>query len=42
MMRVGTYGSTASNAANKDNTHFAGSGMLTVLRDNSGTMLSIR
>ncbi len=42
MQRVGTYGSSSSPAAHKDDTHFAGSGMLTVMHDNSGTMISLR
>ena len=37
--RVGTYGSTVSTAQHKDDAHFSGSGVLTVLRDNSGTIL---
>jgi len=40
--RVGTYGSTSSGATNKDDTHFEGAGMLTVLRDNSGTLIYMR
>ena len=39
MQRVGTYGAAGSGATHIDNTHFVGSGLLTVLRDNSGTML---
>ena len=39
--RAGTYGSTSSAAANKDDTHFAGTGVLTVLHDNSGTLLRV-
>jgi len=42
MMRVGTYGSTSSPAAVKDDEHFAGTGVLTVLRDNSGTIIKVR
>ena len=40
--RVGTYGSTSSPAAVKDDTHFSGTGILTVLRDNSGTLISVQ
>mgnify|MGYP003609728789 CR=1 FL=1 len=42
MQRVGTYGSTDSAAVHQDNTHFTGPGILTVLHDNSGTMISVR
>lgn len=41
MRRVGTYGSTSSSAANKDDTYFAGTGVLTVLHDKSGTLLRV-
>jgi len=41
MQRVGTYGSTSSGANHKDDTHFSGTGVLRVLHDNSGTMISI-
>jgi fibronectin-binding autotransporter adhesin len=37
-----TYGATGSGAAVIDDTHFAGSGILTVLRDTSGTMILVR
>jgi len=40
--RAGTYGATGSGAANIDNAHFAGSGILTVLRDHSGTVILVR
>jgi autotransporter-associated beta strand protein len=39
--RVGTYGSTASSATVKDDAHFAGTGILTVLRDDSGTLIKM-
>ena len=42
MRRVGTYGSTSSTASNKDDTHFAGTGVLTVVHDNSGMTLTLR
>jgi autotransporter-associated beta strand protein len=42
MQRVGTYGSTSSPAAVKDDTHFSGTGLLTVLHDTSGTLLKIQ
>ncbi len=41
VMRVGTYGSTGSGANYKDDTHFSGSGLLRVLHDDRGTMISI-
>ena len=37
--RAGTYGSTGSGAAHKDDTHFAGTGVLRVLLDHSGIIL---
>lgn len=40
--RVGTYGSTSSAASVKDDTHFAGTGILTVLRDDFGTLISVQ
>ena len=40
--RVGTYGSSASSATNKDNTYFSGTGVLTVLRDNAGTVIFMK
>jgi|GEM_PF-2960423 len=40
--RVGTYGSSASSAVNKDDTYFSGTGVLTVLRDNSGTVIFMK
>ncbi len=42
MQRAGTHGSTGSAATYKDDTHFTGTGVLTVLHDNAGTMLSLR
>ena len=39
--RVGTYGSSSSAAAVKDDTHFAGTGMLTVLHDKSAILIRI-
>lgn len=42
MMRAGTYGASNSTAIHKDSTHFSGSGMLTVLHDNAGTLFSLR
>lgn len=42
MQRTGTYGSSTSGAAVKDDTHFLGTGILTVLRDNSGTLLRLQ
>ena len=41
MQRVGSYGSTGSAALFKDDSHFAGTGVLTVLRDNSGTLFKL-
>jgi autotransporter-associated beta strand protein len=40
--RVGTYGSSSSAATVKDDTHFEGPGMLTVLYDKSGTLFKIQ
>ncbi|NLC83011.1 MAG: hypothetical protein GX748_17670 [Lentisphaerae bacterium] len=42
MRRVGTYGSTSSPAAHKDDTFFSGTGVLTVLYDVSGTLIKVR
>jgi len=42
VQRVGTYGSSSSPASHKDDTHFAGSGVLRVMRDNSGTLFSLQ
>ena len=42
MMRAGTYGSTGSSAASKDDTHFAGTGILTVRFDNRGTLIRMQ
>jgi len=39
--RAGTYGSSSSAAAVKDDTHFSGTGILTVLHDKSGTMIRV-
>ena len=39
--RVGTYGATGSGAGIIDDVHFSGGGVLTVLRDNTGTVLKI-
>ncbi len=41
MQRVGTYGATGSGANHVDDTHFSGNGVLKVLHDNSGTMISV-
>ena len=40
--RVGTYGSTSSTAAVKDDAHFSGTGILTVLHDKSGTLIGVK
>jgi autotransporter-associated beta strand protein len=40
--RAGTYGSTASPATYKDDTRFAGSGVLRVLRDKSGMLIRLQ
>jgi autotransporter-associated beta strand protein len=42
LQRAGTYGSTGSIAALKDNEHFAGTGMITVLHDKSGSLLRVQ
>jgi len=44
MKRAGVYGSSSSPAplANQDNTHFSGSGVLTVLHDKSGTLIRMQ
>jgi hypothetical protein len=42
LQRSGTYGSTSSSAALKDDTHFAGAGVLTVLHDKSGSVLRVQ
>ena len=42
MQRAGIYGSTSSSAAIKDDTHFAGAGMITVLHDKSGSLLRVQ
>ena len=40
-MRAGTYGSSGSGAVFKDDTHFSGAGILRVLKDRSGTLMSL-
>lgn len=40
--RAGTYGSSNSPATNKDDSHFAGAGVLTVLRDDFGTLIKLQ
>ncbi|MDD2600877.1 MAG: hypothetical protein PHO37_16915 [Kiritimatiellae bacterium] len=40
--RASTYGAIGSGAVVIDNTHFSGSGVLTVLRDTSGTLIILR
>jgi autotransporter-associated beta strand protein len=42
MQRAGIYGSNSSSAAIKDDTHFAGAGVLTVLHDKSGSLLRVQ
>jgi hypothetical protein len=42
MKRAGTYGSSSSTAATKDDTHFSGSGVLTVRHDNSGLLIRLQ
>jgi len=42
VQRVGTYGSTASAAQHKDDSRFSGTGVLTVRRDDSGTVILLR
>ncbi len=42
LQRVGTYGSTGSAATTKDDAHFSGTGMLTVLHDKSATLIKLR
>ncbi len=42
MQRVGTYGSSGSAATHKDDVYFLGTGVLTVLSDNSGTLLRLQ
>ena len=42
MRRAGTYGSTGSAAAHKDDGVFSGTGVLTVLYDTSGTVIMLR
>jgi hypothetical protein len=38
---AGTYGSSSSSAVHKDDTHFAGKGVLTVWFSKSGTLFSL-
>jgi len=40
--RIGTYGATGSGAGVIDDEHFSGTGILTVLRDKSGTLIKVR
>lgn len=42
MQRAGTHGSTSSAATYKDDTHFSGTGVLTVLHDQAGTLFGLR
>ncbi len=42
MKRAGTYGSSSSPATFKDDTHFSGLGVLTVLHDNAGTLIRVQ
>lgn len=42
MQRAGTYGSSDSSAYYKDNTRFAGKGVLRVLHDDAGTLFLLR
>jgi autotransporter-associated beta strand protein len=42
MRRAGTYGSTASPAQVKDDARFAGTGVLRVLHDNAGTVITLK
>jgi hypothetical protein len=39
---MGTWGSTSSAATHQDDTHFAGTGILTVRGDGGGTLITIR
>jgi hypothetical protein len=41
MMQAGSYGSSASSAKFKDDTHFSGTGQLQVLHDNRGTLIGV-
>jgi len=41
MQRAGTYGAQGSGAGNMDDTHFSGSGLLRVLFDNAGTVITL-
>jgi autotransporter-associated beta strand protein len=42
MQRAGTYGSTSSAAANKNDALFSGAGVLTVRLDNTGTLFRVQ
>ncbi|HRR35310.1 MAG TPA: autotransporter-associated beta strand repeat-containing protein [Kiritimatiellia bacterium] len=42
MLRAGTHGSSSSTATYKDDTHFSGQGVLTVLHDDSGTLIIVQ
>jgi len=42
IMRVGTYGATGSGANHIDDSHFAGNGVLSILHDKSGTLISLK
>ncbi|HPS06386.1 MAG TPA: hypothetical protein PLG22_02560, partial [Kiritimatiellia bacterium] len=42
MQRAGTYGAAGSGANHIDDSHFAGIGMLRVLHDNSGTLVTVK
>jgi autotransporter-associated beta strand protein len=42
MQASGTYGSTSSAAANKNDTYFSGAGVLTVRKDNRGCVIILR
>jgi len=42
MQRAGTYGAQGSGAGNADPTHFSGSGVLRVLHDNAGTLVTLQ
>jgi len=42
MKRAGTYGSTDSSAFYKDDAYFSGTGILTVLHDQAGTVIIVR
>ena len=42
LQRAGTYGSSNSTATYKDDAHFSGTGVLRVLHDRAGTLISLR